>query len=108
MPKGITLFSGLAGYLLRSGEYGSAVDIGLSKQWSELANKNSHPFGSYNLANIAMLDGDLPRQHSIIRCGPFIAKKSFRWRPCSNVLHGEIDFQVIPTNVPRALECFKI
>ena len=56
--EGSPYYQGLLGIFLRSGEAGSKVDISLSKQWSEVAYKQSHPFGAYNLANIFMLDGN--------------------------------------------------
>ena len=55
---GSPYFQGLLGIYLRSGEAGSKVDVKLSKQWSESAHRKGHPFGSYNLANLAMLEGD--------------------------------------------------
>ena len=58
---GSSYFQGLLGVFLRSGEFGSSVNINLAKQWSEVSYRNSHPFGSYNLANIAMLEGDFAK-----------------------------------------------
>jgi len=106
--SGSPYFQGLLGICLRSGEYGSAVDIGLSKQWSELANKNSHPFGSYNLANIAMLDGDFAKATQYYQdAALLLQRRASGGDPVAMYCMGEIDFQVIPTNVPRALEWFQ-
>ncbi len=68
---GSPYFQGLLGIFLRSGEFGSSVNINLSKQWSQVSYKNSHPFGSYNLANIAMLGYTV-----LSGCSTFITKKS--------------------------------
>ena len=54
--KRLTLFSGFVRIYLRAGEAGSIMNIDVSKQWSNVSYQN-HPFGSYNLANLAMLDG---------------------------------------------------
>ena len=68
--KGSPYFQGLLGIFLRSGEFGSSVNIALSKQWSEVSYRNAHPFGSYNLANIAMLEEILPKLLSFIKMQP--------------------------------------
>ena len=59
--SGSHYFQGLLGIYLRSGEAGSVVNLNLSSQWSELASKNNHPFGTYNLANLSMLKGDFEK-----------------------------------------------
>ena len=56
--SGSTYFQGLLGIYLRSGEAGSSVNLNLSRKWSKVAESKGHPFGSYNLANIAMSEGD--------------------------------------------------
>ena len=55
---GSPYFQGLLGIYLRAGEAGSIVNIDVSKQWSKVSYQKNHPFGSYNLANLAMLDGN--------------------------------------------------
>ena len=55
---GSAYYQGLLGIYLRSGEAGSSVNLELSRKWSKVAESKGHPFGSYNLANIAMSEGD--------------------------------------------------
>ena len=105
---GSSYFQGLLGVFLRSGEFGSSVNINLAKQWSEVSYRNSHPFGSYNLANIAMLEGDFAKATQHYQdAALLLQRKASDGDPVSMYCMGEIDFQVIPTNVPRALEWFK-
>ena len=54
--NGSPYYQGLLGIYLRSGEAGSSVNIELSRKWSQVAASAEHPFGAYNLANLAMLD----------------------------------------------------
>ena len=56
--QGSPYYQGLLGIYLRSGEAGCVVNLKLSKQWSQAAARKDHPFGNYNLANLAMLEGD--------------------------------------------------
>ena len=49
---------GLLGIYLRSGESGCSVNLDAATQWSQATLKAGHPFGAYNLANLAMLRGD--------------------------------------------------
>ena len=58
---GSPYFQGLLGIYLRAGEAGSIVNIDVSKQWSNVSYQKNHPFGSYNLANLAMLDGNFAK-----------------------------------------------
>ena len=106
--EGSPYYQGLLGIFLRSGEAGSKVDISLSKQWSEVAYKQSHPFGAYNLANIFMLDGNFEEatqyyQDAALR----LQRKASGGDPIAMYCMGEIDFQVIPTNIPKALNWFR-
>jgi len=106
--KGSPYYQGLLGIFLRSGEFGSSVNIALSKQWSEVSYRNAHPFGSYNLANIAMLEGDFAKATQFYQdAALLLQRKASDGDAVSMYCMGEIDFQVIPTNVPRALEWFK-
>ena len=59
--SGSAYFQGLLGIYLRSGESGCMVDAELSRQWSEVSSKQGHPFGTYNLANLAILNGDFEK-----------------------------------------------
>ena len=98
---GSSYFQGLLGVFLRSGEFGSSVNINLAKQWSEVSYRNSHPFGSYNLANIAMLEGDFAKATQHYQdAALLLQRKASDGDPVSMYCMGEIDFQVIPTNVP--------
>ena len=106
--EGSPYFQGLLGIFLRSGEFGSSVNISLSKQWSEASYKNSHPFGAYNLANIAMLEGNFAIATQFYQdAALLLQRKASDGDAVSMYCMGEIDFQVIPTNIPRALEWFK-
>ena len=51
-------YQGLLGIYLRSGEAGCVVNLKLSKQWSQASARKGPSFGNYNLANLAMLEGD--------------------------------------------------
>lgn len=105
---GSPYFQGLLGIYLRSGEFGCSVNINLSKQWSDVSNRNSHPFGSYNLANIAMLEGDFAKATQYYQdAALLLQRKASDGDAVAMYCMGEIDFQVIPTNVPRALDWFK-
>ena len=105
---GSPYYQGLLGIYLRSGEFGCSVNIDLSRQWSEVSYKNSHPFGSYNLANIAMLEGDFAKATQHYQdAALLLQRKASDGDSIAMYCMGEIDFQVIPTNVPRALDWFK-
>jgi len=105
---GSPYFQGLLGIYLRSGEAGSTVDVKLAKQWSESAHRKGHPFGSYNLANLAMLDGDFETATRMYQdAALLLQRQASEGDPVAMYCMGEIDFQVIPTNVVRALGLFK-
>lgn len=105
---GSPYFQGLLGIYLRSGEAGSKVDVKLSKQWSESAHRKGHPFGSYNLANLAMLEGDFEAATRMYQdAALLLQRQASEGDPVAMYCMGEIDFQVIPTNVLRALGLFK-
>lgn len=105
---GSPYFQGLLGIYLRSGESGCSVNIDLSRQWSEVSFKNAHPFGSYNLANIAMLEGDFAKATQYYQdAALLLQRKASDGDSIAMYCMGEIDFQVIPTNIPRALDWFK-
>ena len=101
-------FQGLLGIYLRSGEAGSQVNIGLSRQWSESAHRKGHPFGTYNLANLAMLKSDFEGATRLYQdAALLLQRQASEGDPVAMYCMGEIDFQVIPTNLPRALGLFK-
>ena len=105
---GSPYFQGLLGIYLRSGEAGSKVDVKLAKQWSESAHRKGHPFGSYNLANLAMMDGDFEVATRMYQdAALLLQRQASQGDPVAMYCMGEIDFQVIPTNVVRALGLFK-
>ena len=106
--EGSPYYQGLLGIFLRSGEAGSKVDISISKQWSEVAYKQSHPFGAYNLANIFMLDGNFEEATQYYQdAALLLQRKASGGDPIAMYCMGEIDFQVIPTNIPKALNWFR-
>ena len=105
---GSPYFQGLLGIYLRSGEAGSKVDAKLAKQWSESAHRKGHPFGSYNLANLAMMNGDFEVATRMYQdAALLLQRQASQGDPVAMYCMGEIDFQVIPTNVVRALGLFK-
>lgn len=105
--EGSPYFQGLLGIYLRSGEAGSSVDIELSRKWSKVAASKGHPFGAYNLANIAMLEGDLVSATTLYQDAALrLQRHASDGDPVAMYCMGEIDFQVIPTNVQKALELF--
>ena len=105
---GSAYYQGLLGIYLRSGEAGSKVNIELSRQWSEAAHSKGHPFGSYNLANLAMLKGDFEGATRLYQDAALLMQRQASdGDPVAMYCMGEIDFQVIPTNIGRALGQFK-
>ena len=105
---GSPYFQGLLGIYLRAGEAGSAVNLKLSEQWSRVAARKDHPFGLYNLANLAMHEGDFEGATQFYQDAALrLERRASRGDPVALFCMGEIDFQVIPTNVPRAVEHFR-
>lgn len=105
--SGSAYFQGLLGIYLRSGEAGSSVNLTLSKKWSKVAESKGHPFGSYNLANIAMSEGDFVQATTLYQDAALkLQRYASDGDPVAMYCMGEIDFQVIPTNVHRALDLF--
>jgi hypothetical protein len=105
--SGSAYYQGLLGIYLRSGEGGSSVNIELSRKWSNVAVKQDHPFGAYNLANLAMLKGDLVAATRLYQDAALrLQRYASDGDPVAMYCMGEIDFQVIPTNVTRALGLF--
>jgi TPR repeat protein len=106
--QGSAYHIGLLGIYLRSGEAGCSVNLDAARQWSDVALKKGHPFGSYNLANLAMLKGDFSEATRLYQDAALLLQ---RWvskgDPVAMYCMGEIDFQVLPTNVPRALDLFQ-
>lgn len=105
--NGSPYYQGLLGIFLRSGEAGSSVNIELSRKWSQVAASAEHPFGAYNLANLAMLDGDLVLATTLYQDAAFrLQRYASDGDPVAMYCMGEIDFQVIPTNIQKALSLF--
>ena len=105
---GSPYYMGLLGIYLRSGEAGCSVNVDASRQWSEAALKKGHPFGSYNLANLAMLRGDFSEATRLYQdAALLLQRRASDGDAVAMYCMGEIDFQVLPTNVPRALDLFQ-
>ena len=105
---GYPYYMGLLGIYLRSGEAGCRVNFKAAKQWSEAALNKGHPFGSYNLANLAMLKGDFSEATRYYQDAALLLQRSASsGDPVSMYCMGEIDFQVKPTNISRALDYFQ-
>ncbi|MBT3666223.1 MAG: sel1 repeat family protein [Opitutae bacterium] len=105
--SGSPYYQGLLGIYLRSGEAGSAVNVELSRKWSQVAASAGHPFGAYNLANLAMLEGDLVSATTLYQDAALrLQRYASDGDPVAMYCMGEIDFQVIPTNVNKALRLF--
>ena len=106
--KGSGYHMGLLGIFLRSGEAGCSVNLEAAKQWSYAALKKGHPFGSYNLANLAMLRGDFTEATKQYQdAALLLERQASDGDPAALYCMGEINFQVIPTDVRRALDLFQ-
>lgn len=106
--EGSTYHMGLLGIFLRSGEAGCSVNLDAAEQWSKAALKKGHPFGSYNLANLAMLKGDFAEATRLYQdAALLLQRRASEGDPVAMYCMGEIDFQVLPTNVSRALDWFQ-
>ena len=105
---GSSYYQGILGIFLRSGEAGCAVNLKLSRDWSLASWKKGHPFGAYNLANLAMLKGRFEEATQFYQdAALLLQRRASDGDPVAMYCMGEIDFQVIPTNVQRALGFFK-
>lgn len=106
--EGSPFHMGLLGIFLRSGEAGCSVNLDAAEQWSKAALKKGHPFGSYNLANLAMLKGDFAEATRLYQdAALLLQRRASEGDPVAMYCMGEIDFQVLPTNVSRALDWFQ-
>lgn len=106
--EGSPYHMGLLGIFLRSGEAGCSVNLDAAEQWSKAALKKGHPFGSYNLANLAMLKGDFAEATRLYQdAALLLQRRASEGDPVAMYCMGEIDFQVLPTNVSRALDWFQ-
>lgn len=106
--EGSPYHMGLLGIFLRSGEAGCSVNLDAAEQWSKAALKKGHPFGSYNLANLAMLKGDFAEAARLYQdAALLLQRRASEGDPVAMYCMGEIDFQVLPTNVSRALDWFQ-
>ena len=105
---GSPYYMGLLGIFLRSGEVGCSVNLSAAEQWSKAALNKGHPFGSYNLANLAMLNGDFAEATRLYQdAALLLQRRASEGDPVAMYCMGEIDFQVLPTNVSRALDLFQ-
>ena len=99
---------GLLAIFLRSGEAGCKVNLSESQKWSLAAWKEGHPFGAYNLANLSMLKGDFSEATRLYQdAALLLQRKASEGDPVAMYCMGEIDFQVIPTHINRALGWFE-
>ena len=106
--EGSPYHMGLLGIYLRAGEAGCSVNLDAAQQWSKAALKKGHPFGPYNLANLAMLRGDFSEATRLYQdAALLLQRQASEGDAVAMYCMGEIDFQVIPTNVPRALDLFE-
>ena len=106
--SGSPYFQGLLGIYLRAGEAGSAVNLSLAKQWSSVSAKKQHPFGLYNLDNLAMHDGNFEQATQYYQDAALRLERSASSGDAVSLFcMGEIDFQVIPTNISRAVDHFR-
>jgi len=106
--SGSAYHMGLLGIYLRSGEAGCVVNLEAAKQWSGASLEKGHPFGSYNLANMAMLKGDFSEATRLYQdAALLLQRRASDGDPVAMYCMGEIDFQVMPTNTNRALEFFQ-
>lgn len=106
--SGDPYYQGLLGIYLRSGEAGCAVNLKLARDWSQVSWANGHPFGAYNLANLAILKGDFETATQLYQdAALLLQRRASDGDAVAMYCMGEIDFQVIPTNVKRAIEFFK-
>ena len=105
--SGSAYYQGLLGIYLRAGEAGSSVNTELSRKWSKVAAKQDHPFGAYNLANLAMLEGDLVSATTLYQDAALrLQRLASDGDPVAMYCMAEIDFQVIRTDVNKALDLF--
>ena len=74
----------------------------------ECIRKKNHPFGLYNLANLAMHEGNFELATQYYQDAALRLERSASSGDAVSLFcMGEIDFQVIPTNIPRAVEHFR-
>ncbi len=106
--SGSPYYMGLLAIYLRSGEAGCKVNLSDSQTWSEASWDQGHPFGAYNLANLAMLRGDFSKATRFYQdAALLLQRRASEGDPVAMYCMGEIDFQVIPTHIPRALGWFE-
>ena len=105
---GSAYHEGLAGIYLRSGEKGQVIDLNASRIWSQKAIDQDHPFGFYNMANLAVLEGDFEQanQHYSY-AAPLLQPLASEDDAVALYCLGEINMLVVPTNMSRAIDFFK-
>ena len=108
VKSGDSYAEALLGICLRSGEFGLKVDMELARKWTLHAINSDEPLAHYNLANISMVAGNYEKatQH-YKKAKPGLLELSSKGDAVAKYALGEVLFQVIPTDVPRALELFK-
>ena len=108
VKSGDSYAQALLGICLRSGEFGLKVDKELARKWTLHAINSDEPLAYYNQANISMVAGNYEKatQH-YKKAQPGLLELSSKGDAVAKYALGEVLFQVIPTDVPRALELFK-
>lgn len=97
-------FQGLLGMYLLMGEMGLSVNVELARQWSEAAAKNKHPFGVFNLAKLALLNGEFDKAASLYQDAALrLERQASGGDPVALFCMGEIEWMTPPRNGPRAL-----
>ncbi|MBT3666870.1 MAG: hypothetical protein HN548_05260 [Opitutae bacterium] len=108
VQSGDSYAQAVLGIYLRSGELGLKVDMELARKWSLHAINSDEPLGYYNLANINMLAGNYGKATQHYKTAqPGLFALSSKGDSVAKYALGEILFQVIPADVPRAIELFK-
>ncbi len=101
-------FQGLLGMYLLMGEMGLSVNVELARQWTEAAARNKHPFGDFNLANLALLDGEFDKAASLYQDAALrLERQASGGDPVALFCMGEIEWTIPPRNAPRALMCLR-
>ncbi len=103
---GSAYYEGLASIFIRTGESNQKIDLNSSFAWSQKASNQNHPFGIYNLANLALIEGNLSKATYYYEEAKPLLMDMASGDPIALYCLGEISFQVIPTNISQALEYF--
>lgn len=101
-------FQAILGIYLRAGEMGMQTDFTAARKWSEKAADAGSPLGLYNLANLALLEGNFKESNSYYQDAQLrLARKASGGDPIAQFAMGEICFFVAPRDHQRAIAYFK-